>query len=69
MSMKPALNLKAVEVAEGSEDKGVAAAEVVAEEVVAEEVVAAAEDRAAAASDAISQRHSHIRTVVIVSGI
>jgi hypothetical protein len=71
MSMKPALNLKAVEVAEGSEDKGVAAAEVVAEEVVAEEVVAAAEDRAvaAAARDAISQRHSHIRTVVMVSGI
>ncbi len=65
MSMKPALNLKAVEVAKGPEDKGVA------EEVVAEEVVAAAEDRvaAAAAGDAISQRHSHIRTVVIVSGI
>jgi hypothetical protein len=69
--MKPALNLKAVEVAKGPEDKGVAE-EVVAEEVVAEEVVAAAEDRvvaAAAAGDAISQRHSHIRTVVIVSGI
>ncbi len=55
MLMRPALALKAAEVAQGLEDQDVA------EEEVAEEEVAE--------GDAFSKRHSDIRTGVIISCI
>lgn len=66
MSMRPALVLMALEVAQDPEDQdpedqGVVAAEdVAAEDVAAEDV---------AVEDAFSKRHSDIRTVVIISSI
>ncbi len=70
MSMKPALALMAVEVAQDLEDQDLedqgVAEEDMAEEDVAEEDVA---EEDMAAEDAISKRHSDIRTVAIISSI
>ena len=61
MSMRPALVLMALEVAQDLEDQDPEDQGVVAAEDVAAEDVAAA--------DAFSKRHSDIRTVVIISSI
>jgi hypothetical protein len=60
MSMKPALALMAVEVAQDLEDQDLED-QGVAEEDMAEEDVAE--------EDAISKRHSDIRTVAIISSM
>ena len=65
MSVRPALALKAAEVAQGLEDQEVAEEEVAEEEVAEEEVA----EEEVAEGDAFSKRHSDIRTVVIISSI
>jgi hypothetical protein len=66
MSMKPALALKAVEVAQDPEDQDVAEVEV--EGVVEAEDVAEAEETGAEAEEtAFSKRRSDMRTVVTIT--
>jgi hypothetical protein len=70
--MKPALVLKAVEVAQAVEDnKDVPAEDVVAEDVAVEDVVAGdvVEKDAAVEGSAFNKRCSDVKTIIIFSSI